>query len=151
MITTTNELLQINNIDPSRVRLIRHRDKRCKKDKSVYDLWMNDKVEFDKYNSIQGFKKRAYLKSDYWMIFLGISSKETLFIGLYKIISRENLDYETKKSYLDEKYWTEEWDKYKLRLTSVGEEYIGKMKIEWGNNHRTYIQIANNQNKNIIS
>ena len=151
MITTTNELLLDNNIDPAKVRLIRHKDKRCKVGKSVYNLWMNDKSEFDKYNTIQGFRIRPHLKSDYWMVFLGRSKIETIFIGLYEVISRNVLDKDTTQSCFDIINYAGTCDKYQLRLTSVGEEYIGKMNIEWGNGYLAYIQKANNQNKKIVS
>ena len=80
-----NTLLVEAKIPLASVRLLRHKDQRADKGRSPYELWRDNRAEFDSYQSRQNIKAREKLKAVYWASFVGTFGDETLFVGLYRV------------------------------------------------------------------
>jgi len=147
-----NDMLLKNGIMLNKTILIRHKDRRAKKNKSIYDLWMNryNNSEFDTYNTIQGINLEPRLNADYWVEFIGTQEGDTLFIGIYKVLSHKILNREEKIPHMDGYSHANENHEYVLALQNELKEYIGKMTIDWRLGYRAWIQKPMNQNKKLI-
>ncbi len=145
-----NLLLSAANIDPVDVRLLRHKDQRAIKGRSPYEMWRDDREQFELYQSTQKPRNRPYLKGKFWAAFIGTPTDETLFAGLYRmeyqglskedIISPHTLELNTAGS----------CDFYRLQLVDEFSEYDGRLFIDWGPGMRSWIQRADNQDKPIL-
>lgn len=157
---TFNLLLKEAGINPKDVYLARHQDKRTPKSilrshnspPSLYELWMTNPVEFEKYQRLQSnncFSKRNHLAS-----FVATPSKDTLFVGMYKmqgagkppadlnvcpfsgrIVNRKTAFY------------------YDFEKDERFSKYEGKLVVNWGTGYRRWSQNADSKkagNKEII-
>jgi hypothetical protein len=94
-IATIQELLkdrneEFENADPKRIRLIRHKDARKVKIiggkeylNSLYDIYLNDREAFIRYQSEQLAK--SFANVDYIVSFIGEESCTSRFVGVYKV------------------------------------------------------------------
>ena len=83
-----NTIFEAEGLDPARIKLIRHKDPRFRKEgKTVFDIWSSDKVRFEKYQSVQS-KKNAFDEGGSVASFVVSNSDETLFVGFYGVESR---------------------------------------------------------------
>jgi len=57
-----NTVIESNGINPKEVRLLRHKDNRADKGKSPYELWRDDRISYELYQSTQNIKNRAKLE-----------------------------------------------------------------------------------------
>jgi hypothetical protein len=64
------------------VRLLRHKDNRAAKGRTPYELWRDNRPQFDFYQSTQRVENRAWFNAVYWASFVGTPADETLFVGL---------------------------------------------------------------------
>jgi hypothetical protein len=79
-----NSLLAQIGLQPEKVILLRHKDKRAVRGRTPYELWRDDPPGFDCYQSIQSFKNRPKLsRGPYWASFLVTPDGATMFVGLY--------------------------------------------------------------------
>jgi len=142
-----NELLESVNINPSDVRLLRHKDHRSKKGRDPYNLWCHERDQFDLYQSVQGFHQRANLCSKYWASFVGTPEGETMFVGVFEATYLGLLDKDTPKPQMDGIDKAGTVDKYELSLIDGLDKYIGKLYIEWGDGYRAWVQHADTKEK----
>jgi formylglycine-generating enzyme required for sulfatase activity len=98
---TFNGLLREAGLSPRDVRLVRHADSRAAKGRSPYDLWHNNRPQFELYQSTQGFDNRKKLTAPYWAVFLGTPDGGTLFVGLYGVKYRGLLERDTPMPHMD--------------------------------------------------
>jgi hypothetical protein len=138
---TFRHALAAADIDPSAVCLLRHQDARADAGRNPYHLFLNDRDAFDEYQSAQGEKNRARLKSKYWASFVGAPNKGTMFCGLYacRFIGVGETDYErpAQRGIIDR---AGTYDRYELSRLSALNDYSGLLFIEWGDGFRSWIQ-----------
>lgn len=145
-----NTLLEQNEIEPGDVRLIRHKDRRAEKGRNPFELWLYDTESFEKYQSIQGIDGEVKLNSRYWASFVGSNTGETIFVGLYEVISHNVLDKDEKRPHMEGYDKAGTCNKYMLIKLELFSEYEGKLIIDWGLGDRAWVQRADRQNKQII-
>ena len=73
-----NTVLQTNNFDVKDVRLLRHKDNRAEKGRTPYELWCDNRQQFDLYQATQAIGNESKLKASYWVSFVGTPNDETL-------------------------------------------------------------------------
>jgi hypothetical protein len=98
---TFNMTLREAGIPLADVRLLRHKDQRATKGRTPYELWRDDRPQFELYQSIQAFKNRSKLKARYWAAFVGTPTDETLFVGFYAVEYLGLLDEDSPKPHMD--------------------------------------------------
>jgi GIY-YIG catalytic domain len=145
-----NTLLLEAGIPLSNVRLLRHKDKRAAKRRSPYELWRDDRQQFELYQSTQSIQNRAKLNAPYWASFVGTLSDETMFVGIYGVTNRRLLEHDTPRPHMDGVDMAGSEDMYDLRLDQALSDMVGKLIIDWGPGDRAWIQRADQQNKPII-
>ncbi len=99
---TFNMILKEAGIPLADVRLIRHRDHRAEKGRSIYELWRDDRPKFELYQSIQGFPGRKKLQVPYWVSFVGTPTGATSFVGIYAVEYLGLLKKDTRMPHADE-------------------------------------------------
>lgn len=69
-------LLSAAKIDPVDVRLLRHKNQRAIKGRSPYEMWRDDREQFELYQSTQKLRNRPYPKGKLWAAFIGTPTDE---------------------------------------------------------------------------
>lgn len=144
-----NALLQEARIPLGDVRLIRHKDHRADRGRTPYDLWRDNRPQFDLYQSTQGIRNRGKLNAPYWAVFLGTPNDETLFVGLYRVKYRGLLEQDTPMPQRDGVDKAGSCDVYDLTLLDALSEFIGRLFIDWGAGKLAWVQYAHKRNKAI--
>jgi hypothetical protein len=80
---TFNTILAHENIDPKKVRLVRHKDNRASGNFTPYNLWLSDKRSLEKYQRIQ--RRKEFEIGCLLASFVVTPKSDTLFIGLYRV------------------------------------------------------------------
>lgn len=142
-----NTILSVANLNLSEVRLLRHKDTRSAKGRTPYELWRDNRHQFDLYQSTQRVSNEAKLKAPYWASFVGTPSAETLFVGLYGVKNRRLLEQDTPMPHMDGIDRAGSCNVYDLTLEQSLGDLIGKLIIDWGRGDRAWIQRADQQNK----
>ncbi|MFH1033228.1 MAG: GIY-YIG nuclease family protein [Pseudomonadota bacterium] len=125
------------------VRLVRHKDKNADRGRSPYELWRDNRSQFETYQSLQSFHDRKKLNVKYWAVFVVTSSDETMFAGVYRVEYEGLLKVDTPSPHMEgviDK--AESCDKYNLILDSALHDLIGRLIIDWGDGKRAWIQYA---------
>lgn len=147
---TFNTLLMEAGLTLEDVRLLRHKDKRATKGRTPYNLWLDNLVEFEKYQSTQRINNRSKLKAKYWASFIVTPSDETMFVGVYSVTYRGLLKHDTPMPQMDGVDKAGSCDDYILKLENICNDQIGKLFIDWGPGYKAWIQRADRQKKPII-
>jgi len=142
---TFNTLLENAGLDPSKVKLARHKDNRFKV--TPYSVWRNDAEAFRIYNGIQLPKK--FDKADYIATFVVTPSEETLFSGVFENRGLGNAPVNLKCPVSDECFEESRAVFYDLQSTDILSEYQGRVTIDWGGGALAWVQWANRQPKPI--
>lgn len=146
---TFNTVLREAGLPLADVRLLRHKENRSARGRTPYELWRDNRQQFDLYQSTQNVKNRTKLKARYWASFLGTPSDETLFIGVYGVKNRELLEQDTPRPHMDGVDRAGRCDVYELTLEKALGDLIGKLFIDWGPGARSWIQRPDRRNKPI--
>lgn len=144
-----NTILKDAGLSLVDVRLLRHKDQRAAKGRSIYELWRDARQDFDLYQSIQKITDRASLRASYWASFVGTPNNETMFAGLYHVEYRGLLEQDTPAPHMDDVHKAGSHDAYNLTLAPVLGDLVGKLLIDWGGGYRKWAQRADLQNKPI--
>ena len=147
---TFNMLLRNGDIPLGDVRLLRHKDQRAAKGRSIYELWRDDRKQFELYQAMQGTCGRNRLAADYWAAFVGTPDDRTLFVGLYKVKRMGLLKKDTPKPQTDGVIEAGSCDKYRLKHVAEFADLDGRLFMEWGPGKRTWIQRPDRRDKPII-
>ncbi len=131
------------------VRLLRHKDKRADPGRTPYELWRDNRKQFDLYQSTQNIENREKLRASYWAAFVGTPSDETLFVGLYGVKYRGLLEQDSPKAHMNGVDKAGSCDVYDLTLDSALGDLIGKLYMDWGMGYLAWIQRADRKNKPI--
>ena len=148
--TTFNRLLEMNDIDPRHVALLRHQTTR--RGRNPYWLWENDRPGFLRYQSTQ--QKLPIFHKRYWASFVSPAKYLTMFVGLFEASIRPDVEVDWRDA-LDggpvgggkgRPYFY-----YECRLSPVLAQHIGLLHIDWGKSLRQWTQYAANDDKTITS
>lgn len=145
-----NTLLLEAGIPLPDVRLLRHKDRRAAKGRSPYELWRDDRRQFELYQATQAIENRAKLNALYWASFVGTLSDETMFVGIYTAKNRRLLEQDTPMPHMDGVDKAGSCDIYDLLLDQTLSDMVGRLIIDWGPGDRAWIQRADQQNKTIL-
>lgn len=152
-----NALLSDFDLDPENVTLIRHQKKIAGRPTS-YGLWATDRPQFETWQAIQSPKNRNTFGRQFWASFVVPPDGSTLFVGIYEarlagsvdgfVDPITGLNPGADKDNFDQ---IGVYDWYDTTLTSYMSEYIGRVKIAWGNAFIQWKQKADSQDKAIVS
>jgi hypothetical protein len=142
-----NTILQSEGLALSDVRLLRHQDNRSERGRSPYELWRDNRADFDLYQSIQRIDGRARFMSRYWASFVGTPDNGTMFVGVYSVKSRSPLEADRPKLQMEGVDKAGTCDIYELIPDQALHDMIGRLYIDWGSGSRAWVQRADRQNK----
>ena len=146
-----NTLLREAKLPLSDVRLLRHKDNRADRGLTPYELWRDNRPQFEFYQSTQGVDNREKLRAAYWAAFVGTPNDDTLFVGLYAVkyegVLKKDAPQPHHRDGVDK---AGTCDVYQLTLVQEFTDLDGKLLIEWGEGKRTWIQRADRQEKRIM-
>lgn len=129
------------------VRLLRHKDKRAARGRTPYELWRDNRQQFDSYQSTQSLGSQGKLAAPYWASFVVTPSGETMFVGVYRVKNRRLLEQDTPMPHMDGVDKAGTCYYYDLELDQALGDLIGKLIVDWGLGDRAWIQRADRQNK----
>jgi hypothetical protein len=144
-----NAILRDAGLPLADVRLLRHKDQRAAKGRTPYDLWRENRLAFESYQSTQGFDGRPKLNAPYWASFVGTHTDATLFVGVYKVAYQGVLQKDMPRPHMEGVDMAGSCDVYDLRVDERFCDLDGKLYIDWGEGTRAWVQYAERQNKRI--
>jgi len=142
-----NTILREDNLQLKDIRLLRHKDKRAKRGCTPYELWRDDRPQFELYQSTQRISNRKKLTAPYWAVFVVNLNNETMFAGLYAVRYRGLLEQDTPSPHMDGVDKAGSCDVFDLTLQDTLSDLIGKLFIDWGPGGRAWVQHADRNNK----
>jgi hypothetical protein len=143
-------LIREADLTPSDVRLLRHQDTRYPGFPSPYIMWRDDRQRFEAYQQTQSFGNAAVLDVKYWASFVGLPNKETLFVGLYRVVNCRPLPENRLHPVDGSVELVGSCNLYELELSSELAGLSGRLLIEWGAGYRSWIQRADRQSKPVL-
>lgn len=144
-----NTILREAGLPLNDIRLIRHKDKRAKRGFTPYELWRDNRPQFENYQSTQSISNRPKLNAPYWAVFVVNLSDETMFAGLYLVNYRGLLEKDTPMPHMDGIDKAGSCDVYDLKLQDKLQDLIGKIFIDWGPGALAWVQYAARNDKPI--
>lgn len=118
-----NSIFEVEGLDPGQIQLIRHVDD-SRLHKPVFEFWHNNRREFEAYQSSQP-RKNAFNVGGFVASFVSYGT-DTLFVGLYRTLSRRQAELGEKDSvlkiplestdFIHEMELSEKLREYELRL-----------------------------------
>jgi hypothetical protein len=145
-----NMLLDQHGIQPRDVRLLRHAKRQGAAGRSPLQAWREDRPAFEAYQSTQPAKDRAFFDAPYWASFVAYSTRETMFVGLYRIEQGDRLVPSFTCPLTGRLVPSETVDRWSTIPNPTFAEYAGKLFIDWGLGTRSWTQYAERQNKPIV-
>ncbi|MCS6920419.1 MAG: GIY-YIG nuclease family protein [Elioraea sp.] len=151
-----NMLLAAEGIAPADVRLLRHQKVETRV-RTPYSLWRDDPAAFERYQSMQhaSARRRAIFAAPYWASFVVTPDGETLFVGLYQVARIGPAEPDAINPLTGEPASSAAhpvaYDRYDCRLARPLSAYIGRLFIRWGDGMRSWVQRADNQDKEIVA
>jgi len=145
-----NTILQDAGLPLQDVRLLRHKDNKAMKGRTPYELWRDNRPQFEWYQATQRIANRAKLNAPFWAVFVVNLSNETIFAGIYAVEYRGLLDHDSPMPHMDGIDKAGSCDVYDLTLQDTFSDLIGRVIIDWGPGALAWVQYADRQNKPII-
>jgi hypothetical protein len=147
-----NSLLEAAQIDPAKVRLMRHQDSRADKDRTPYRLWRDSPDrDFLTYQARQNVRNSAtFRRYDYWASFVVPPTRETLFVGLYKIIGQPSLGEPGVRHVHTQGIEENPYMVFPLQKSDLLKEYEAKLVVDWGADYINWHQDAHTHDKRIL-
>ena len=145
-----NTLLREAGLVLNEVRLLRHKDRRAARGRTPYELWRDNRGQFELYQSTQSVENRARLEARYWASFLGTPADDTVFVGIYGVGKRRLLEQDTPKPSMDGVDEAGSCDLYELTLEAALGDLSGRLLVEWGPGERSWIQRADRRDKPVV-
>jgi hypothetical protein len=144
-----NSILHKAGLPLGDVILVRHQDKEAIKGRRPFDLWRNNRPEFDRYQSRQKTRDRKIFSKPYWAVFVVNDDNETMFAGIY-VAEYKGILWEEEHSPAKDKTWKAgSLDDYDLRLSDTLCDYVGKCFIDWGPAPIAWKQYAEGNDKRV--
>jgi hypothetical protein len=145
-----NTILREAGLSPSDVRLIRHKDTRASRGRSPYELWRDNRPEFERYQSIQSVSNRRQLTAPYWAVFIVNLNDETRLAGIYAVRHQGLLEEDMAMLHMDGVDEAGSVDVYELMFQDTLSELVGKLFIDWGAAALAWVQYAERHDKPIL-
>jgi hypothetical protein len=146
-----NSVLTQIGIDPANVILLRHQDQRAARGRTPYELWRDNPVAFEQYQSLQSIPNRPkFVRAPTWTAFVGTPDGATMFVGLYPAKYCGLLAEDRPLPYADGVSPAGSCDSYELMRDDRMVEFEGRLFIAWGDGTRSWVQRAERQNKPIV-
>jgi hypothetical protein len=145
-----NTILTEEGFPLKEVRLIRHKDNRAKRGCTPYELWRDNRPQFENYQSTQSIANRPKLNAPFWAVFVVNLNEETMFAGLYGVKYQGLIKEDKPMPHMDGIDKAGSCDAWNLTLQGNLTEFIGKLFIEWGKGALAWLQHADRNNKPII-
>ncbi len=145
-----NSLLLAAGFDLNDIRLLRHKDNRAEKGRSPYELWRDNRMQFDLYQATQSIRNDSKLRVPYWVSFVGTPSDETLFVGIYSAKNPRLLEQDTPMPHRNGIDKAGSCYIYDISLEPRLSDFIGKLIIDWGLGERAWVQRADKHDKPIV-
>jgi len=137
-------------ISPADVVLLRHQDGRAVRGRSIYELWRDDKPNWNLYQSHQRERNRTVLARPYWAAFIGTPDDRTMFVGLYRATYLGLNQHDVPWPQADSVDAAGTVDTYDLVPDERLAGFEERLYIDWGAGLRAWIQRADRQNKRIV-
>ncbi len=145
-----NAVLREASLPLGDVRLVRHKDKRATKGRNPYELWRDNRSQFESYQSSQRIENRKKLSATYWAEFIVNHNDENMFGGIYRVKYRGLLEKDTPMPHISGGIeMAGSCDVYDLALNDAMSDLIGKLFIDWGAGALAFIQYAERNDKQI--
>jgi hypothetical protein len=144
---TFNTILRAEGFDVIDVRLLRHKDTRAAKGHSPYELWRDNRPQFELYQATQSVKNESKLRAPYWASFVGAPGDETLFVGIYSVKNMGILERDVPRPHMEGVDGAGSCHVYELILEPRLGDLSGRLLIAWGEGERAWIQRADRQDK----
>ena len=140
---TFNMLISEGGLNAGEVRLLRHQQVGAGQ-VTPFALWRDDPAEFERYQSAQRADRRAHFASRYWAGFVALPDGATLFVGLYEIdgyvaAPDDWIDPLQRETVAE---MQRDLDLYRYQRLAEFDEYVGRLKIDWGDGKRSWSQRA---------
>jgi len=145
-----NTILRETGISLAGIRLLRHKENRAARGRTPYELWRDNRAQFELYNLTQSLQNESKLRASHWAVFLGTPSDETLFVGLYLVKNHKLLQEDRPRPHMDGVDKAGSCHTYDLTLEQKLSDLIGRLVIDWGRGDRAWIQRADRQDKQVI-
>jgi hypothetical protein len=143
-----NTILREAELPLSDVRLLRHKDKRASRGRSPYELWRDNRPQFELYQSTQSIDNRKKLTAPYWAVFIVNLNDETMFAGVYRVRYRGLVERDTPTPHIEggiDKAGS--CDCYDLAPHTVLDDLIGRLFIDWGPGALAWVQYPERNDK----
>lgn len=144
-----NSILREAGLSLVDVRLIRHKDNRAERGRTPYELWRDNRQQFELYQSTQNPTNRKKLTAKYWAVFIVNLSDETMFAGVYGVRYRGLLEKDQLKPHMDGFDIAGNSDVYDLTFSETLSDLSGKLFIDWGAGALAWVQYAERNDKPI--
>lgn len=148
-----NMLLAAEGIPLADVRLLRHQTV-GPRGRTPYSLWRDDRAAFELYQSMQAAdpRRQAVFAAPYWASLVTPPDGETLFVGLYQATRLGPAESDLVNPLTGQlANSTGHYDRYACTLLPQLSAYIGRLFIRWGEGTRSWVQRADNQDKEIVA
>lgn len=142
---TFNNLLDLEGIDPARVRLVRHQDGRLRAGK-LYEAWRTDRAAFEAYQGAQA--RHVFKRDDLVASFIVTEARKTVFAGMYHVADVGSCPPGSTDALLGTD--VSGHVQYDLRPLEELSDYQDKLVIEWGAGTRSWVQWADKQPKDVV-
>ena len=142
-----NTILRQAGLDPSEVRLVRHKHNDAIKGRRPYELWRDDRKKFEQYQSIQAIRNRRKFTAPHWAVFVVNYADETMFAGLYHAKYRGPLEKDAPRPHANGYDKAGQVDIYDLRLQDKLSDMTGRLFIDWGRGALAWVQYADRHDK----
>jgi hypothetical protein len=143
-----NTLLADAGLDPEKVYLLRHQDRRMSDGRTVYSVWRSQKDDFEMYRRIQKWENRfevgALIAS-----FVVTPDGDTLFVGLYEITDLTKLT-DSVFDPMIRHYVPAGHAFHTTEHCDLLADFKERLVIDWGPGERAWRQRAHMQNKDVI-
>jgi hypothetical protein len=143
---TFNTILEQEGISPENTQIIRHSDKRIK-DKTLFDAWHSERDLFEKYQSFQRPSKRFTI-GGYLASFVVTRTRETVFVGLYKVITARKAEERDRAPVLGIEVEPDDIV-HELENTSLMLPYVGRLIIEPWRDAINHVKKATDRNPEV--
>ncbi len=121
-----SDILRAEDIPKEKTRLVRHTEETAVS--SAYLLWLEDIEKFEEYQAQQDRVK--FEPGEFIASFVKSPTGETLFVGLYKVLSRSEHKLEVVCPLNQNKYQARRYEMHRLPIM---DGYVGKLVISWKN------------------
>jgi len=147
---TFNQLLRVGDLEPSTVRLLRHRDSTPRIHRALYDAAMKLDPRFEQYQERQGTPQviEQFRSASYLAGFVAEPvTQHTVFVGIWERLD-ERTEHRDNPFQADPP--TTRAIEFHTRRLERFDHYSGRLVIEWGDGARVWVQRAEKQDKRIV-